>query len=95
VGNRRRWRAAFVKRFCRESPAAIRLSAPVKKLALDSKENRENENALKLRSLRLPKNSTIRTLLRRCVHQLKSPVTVFRVGLESLLGREDFKPQVY
>jgi signal transduction histidine kinase len=26
---------------------------------------------------------------------LKSPVTVFRIGLESLLGREDFKPEVY
>ncbi|PYL56158.1 MAG: hypothetical protein DMF31_13220, partial [Verrucomicrobia bacterium] len=28
-------------------------------------------------------------------HQLKSPVTVFRLGLEALLAREDFKPEVY
>jgi signal transduction histidine kinase len=28
-------------------------------------------------------------------HQLKSPVTVLRVGLETLLRREDFKPEVY
>src|SRR5262249_57441776 len=28
-------------------------------------------------------------------HQLKSPVTVLRVGIESLLGREDFKPEIY
>jgi signal transduction histidine kinase len=28
-------------------------------------------------------------------HQLKSPVTVLRTGLETLLAREDFEPQVY
>jgi signal transduction histidine kinase len=28
-------------------------------------------------------------------HQLKSPVTVLRIGLEELLRREDFKPEVY
>ncbi len=28
-------------------------------------------------------------------HQLKSPVTVLRVAIESLLAREDFKPEVY
>src|SRR4029077_13922897 len=28
-------------------------------------------------------------------HQLKTPVTVLRAGLESLLTREDFKPEVY
>src|SRR5207249_3739301 len=28
-------------------------------------------------------------------HQLKSPVTVLRVGLEALLAREDFKPEIY
>jgi signal transduction histidine kinase len=28
-------------------------------------------------------------------HQLKSPVTVLRSGLEMLLAREDFKPEVY
>src|SRR5205823_8759436 len=28
-------------------------------------------------------------------HQLKSPVTVLRAGLESMLAREDFKPEIY
>jgi len=28
-------------------------------------------------------------------HQLKSPVTILRIGLETLLAREDFKPEVY
>jgi signal transduction histidine kinase len=28
-------------------------------------------------------------------HQLKSPLTVLRAGLEALLAREDFKPEIY
>src|SRR6266496_153851 len=28
-------------------------------------------------------------------HQLKSPVTVLRAGLEGLLARDDFKPEIY
>src|SRR5207248_7616163 len=28
-------------------------------------------------------------------HQLKSPLTVLRAGLEALLAHEDFKPEIY
>jgi signal transduction histidine kinase len=76
--------------------AAIRLSAPVKKLALDSVENREKreraEAALASTAEELERSARYSA---DASHQLKSPVTVFRVGLESLLGREDFKPEVY
>ena len=76
--------------------AAIRLSAPVKKLALDSKENREKreraEAALASTAEELERSARYSA---DASHQLKSPVTVFRVGLESLLEREDFKPEVY
>jgi signal transduction histidine kinase len=76
--------------------AAVRLSAPVKKLALDSEENREKreraEAALASTAEELERSARYSA---DASHQLKSPVTVFRVGLESLLGREDFKPEVY
>ena len=75
---------------------ALRFSAPVKKLALDSEENRA-----KRRRAEAALASTAEELERStrysadASHQLKSPVTVLRVGLESLLEREDFKPEVY
>src|SRR4030095_2793559 len=76
--------------------AAVRLSAPVKKLALDSEEKREKreraEAALASTAEELERSARYSA---DASHQLKSPVTVFRVGLESLLGREDFKPEVY
>ena len=76
--------------------AAVRLSVPVKKLALDSEENREKreraEAALASTAEELERSARYSA---DASHQLKSPVTVFRVGLEALLGREDFKPEVY
>jgi signal transduction histidine kinase len=76
--------------------AAVRLSVPVKKLALDSEENREKreraEAALASTAEELERSTRYSA---DASHQLKSPVTVFRIGLESLLGREDFKPEVY
>jgi len=75
---------------------ALRLSAPVKKLALDSEENRTQrkraEAALVTAAQELERSTRYSA---DASHQLKSPVTVFRIGLESLLGREDFKPEVY
>jgi signal transduction histidine kinase len=76
--------------------AAVRLSAPVKRLALDSEENRQKRERAEAALI-----STAEELQRSArysadaSHQLKSPVTVFRVGLESLLEREGFKPEVY
>jgi signal transduction histidine kinase len=75
---------------------ALRLSVPVKKLALDSEENRAQrkraEAALASTAEELERSTRYSA---DASHQLKSPVTVFRLGLESLLAREDFKPEVY
>jgi len=75
---------------------AARLSLPVEKLAVDSEENRahwrEAEAALASTSEELERSARYSA---DASHQLKSPVTVLRAGLESLLNREDFKPEVY
>src|SRR5882762_2644876 len=75
---------------------ALRFSAPVKKLALDSEENRAQrkraEAALASTTQELERSARYSA---DASHQLKSPVTVLRVGLETLLTREGFKPEVY
>src|SRR5438874_5014634 len=75
---------------------AARLSVPVEKLAVDSEENRAQrrkaEAALASTSEELERSARYSA---DASHQLKSPVTVLRAGLESLLNREDFKPEVY
>ena len=75
---------------------AARLSLPVEKLAVDSEKNRAQrkraEAALASTSEELKRSARYSA---DASHQLKSPVTVLRVGLEKLLAREDFKPDVY
>ena len=75
---------------------ATRLSVPVEKLALDSAENRAQrqraEVALESKSEELKRTARYSA---DASHQLKSPVTVLRAGLETLLRREDFNPEVY
>jgi signal transduction histidine kinase len=75
---------------------ALRMSAPVKKLALDSEENRAErkraEAALASTTEELERSARYSA---DASHQLKSPMTILRIGLESLLEREGFKPQVY
>jgi signal transduction histidine kinase len=75
---------------------ALRFSAPVRKLALDSEENRAQrkraEAALASTAEELRRSTRYSA---DASHQLKSPVTVLRVGLESLLAHEGFKPEVY
>jgi signal transduction histidine kinase len=75
---------------------ALRMSAPLKKLALDSEENRAEreraEAALATTAEELERSTRYSA---DASHQLKSPVTVLRIGLETLLGREDFRPEVY
>src|SRR5213595_993150 len=72
------------------------MSAPVKKLALDSEENRAEreraEAALASTAQELERSARYSA---DASHQLKSPMTVLRIGLESLLEREGFKPEVY
>jgi signal transduction histidine kinase len=75
---------------------ARRLSAPVEKLAVDFEEHR-----VERRRAEIALESTSEELERTArysadaSHQLKSPVTVMRAGLETLLAREDLKPAVY
>ena len=75
---------------------ALRFSAPVKKLVLDSEENRTQrrraEAALASTAEELERSTRYSA---DASHQLKSPVTVLRVGIESLLSREDFKQEIY
>jgi signal transduction histidine kinase len=75
---------------------ALSMSAPVKKLALDSEENRAEreraEAALASTAQELERSARYSA---DASHQLKSPMTVLRIGLESLLEREGFKPEVY
>ena len=74
----------------------MRLSVPVEKLAMDSETNRVRrrraEAALASTSEELKRSTRYSA---NASHQLKTPVTVLRAGLESLLTREDFKPEVY
>jgi signal transduction histidine kinase len=72
------------------------MSAPVRKLALDSEENRAEreraEAALASTAEELERSTRYSA---NASHQLKSPMTVLRIGLESLLEREGFKPEIY
>jgi len=75
---------------------AIRFAIPVQKLALDSEKNRAKRRRAEMALV------STRKKLRRSTrysadasHQLKSPVTVLRAGLEGLLTRDDFKAEVY
>ena len=75
---------------------ATRLSLPVEKLAVDSEKDRAQrkraEAALVSTSEELERSARYSA---DASHQLKSPVTVIRVGLETLLARDGFKPEVY
>jgi signal transduction histidine kinase len=75
---------------------ASRLAVPVEKLALDSEENRARrkraEATLATTTEELERSTRYSA---DASHQLKSPVTVLRTGIETLLRREDFEPEVY
>jgi signal transduction histidine kinase len=75
---------------------ALRFSKPVEQLALDSEQNRAQralaEAALISTSEKLKRSTRYSA---DASHQLKSPVTLLRAGIEGLLAREDFGPEVY
>ncbi|MGI8821274.1 MAG: sensor histidine kinase [Chthoniobacterales bacterium] len=75
---------------------SARLSAPVEKLEVTSERDRAQraraESALESTSVELQRSARFSA---DASHQLKTPVTVLRAGLEELLAREDFPPQVY
>ena len=73
-----------------------RLSVPVEELAVTSEKNRAQravaEKALVSTSEELQRSARFSA---DASHQLKTPVTVLRAGIEELLAREDFAPEVY
>jgi signal transduction histidine kinase len=71
-----------------------RLSRPVERLAVDSEENRAQrrraEAALESTSQELQRSARFSA---DASHQLKTPVTVLRAGLEELLAGESLRPE--
>ena len=73
-----------------------RLSQPVEKLAVVSEEDRARrqraEAELETTTEELQRSARFSA---DASHQLKSPITVLRAGLDSLLARDGFPPEVY
>ena len=74
---------------------SLRLSVPVEKLAVDSEENRalreRAEAALELTNEELQRSARFSA---DASHQLKTPVSVLRAGLEELLAGEKLSPEM-
>jgi signal transduction histidine kinase len=72
-----------------------RLSVPVEKLAVDSELNRAEreraESALEQTNVELQRSVRFSA---DASHQLKTPITVLRAGLEELLARENLAPEL-
>ncbi len=100
--NRLRWQIVgaggllLLAGFVASHLVAIRFAKPVEELALDSEQNRERrrraEAALISTSEKLQRSTRYSA---DASHQLKSPLTVLRAGLEALLAREDFNRETY
>jgi signal transduction histidine kinase len=75
---------------------AMRFAKPVEQLAVDSEidrvQRKQAEAALASTSEELKRSARYSA---DASHQLKSPVTVLRAGLEDLLARDDLKPEMY
>ncbi|HEY2800823.1 MAG TPA: HAMP domain-containing sensor histidine kinase [Chthoniobacterales bacterium] len=75
---------------------AGRLSRPVEKLLVVSEKNlgerRRAEAKLRTTAEELQRSARFSA---DASHQLKSPITVLRAGLDGLLARDDFAPEVY
>ena len=73
-----------------------RLAQPVEKLAVVSEENRARrqvaEEQLQTTAEELQRSARFSA---DASHQLKSPITVLRAGLDSLLARDGFSPEMY
>jgi len=75
--------------------SSARLSVPVEKLAVDSEVNRAGreraETALEQTNVELQRSVRFSA---DASHQLKTPTTVLRAGLEELLARENLPPEM-
>jgi len=73
-----------------------RLSEPVEELVVTSEQDRVQraaaEKALESTSVELQRSARFSA---DASHQLKTPVTVLRAGIEELLPRDDFTPEAY
>ena len=85
---------ALVGAFLASQFLSRRLSLPVERLAVDSQANREHwrraEAALESTSQELQRSARFSA---DASHQLKTPVTVLRAGLEELLAGESLAPE--
>ena len=85
---------ALLAAFIASEVISRRLSAPVEKLVIDSRESREHweraEAALETTSRELQRSARFSA---DASHQLKTPVTVLRSGLEDLLAGETLSPE--
>jgi len=85
---------ALLAAFIASEVISRRLSEPVEKLVIDSRESRENweraEAALETTSRELQRSARFSA---DASHQLKTPVTVLRSGLEELLAGETLSPE--
>ena len=88
--------ALLVAGFIASHYISKRLSKPVEQLAFDSEENRARRKRVeaKLASTHEELERSTR-FSADASHQLKTPVTVLRAGLEGLLHRDNFPPDVY
>jgi signal transduction histidine kinase len=88
--------ALLVLAFVASHLIAARLAAPVEKLAVDSAQDRAHrkraEETLASTHEELKRSTRFSA---DASHQLKTPVTVLRAGLEQLLARENFPDEVY
>jgi len=84
----------LVGAFLASSLVSGRLSGPVERLAEDSEENRVHwrraEAALEMTSRELQRSARFSA---DASHQLKTPVTVIRAGLEELLAGDHLRPE--
>jgi signal transduction histidine kinase len=75
---------------------AVRFAKPVEQLALDSERNRAQRKQVEAELMSASEKLKRSTRYSAdASHQLKSPLTVLRAGLEALLAHEDFKPEIY
>ena len=100
--NRLRWQilgagaALLLVGFIASHLIANRLAQPVEKLAIDSEENLVRRQ--KVEAVLASTNEELQRSTRFSAdasHQLKTPVTVLRAGIEEMLRRENLAPEMY